>query len=601
MVDFIQPYCIFYEQGRRTMKHMIVLMVIGALLLAPLTTLAQQTPEPGSGGVIVVGSPGGTLNLTSLDPLRVNDSLGYSITSLMFPTVLGVSPFTQYYGKVGDEGVYNGLATNWTISEDSRVYTFTLRRDAVWSDGVPITATDVKFSFDAMASFPIEEPLYAAYNYDPDYNPSGVKEIVVVDDYTFQAVFNQANCDGLIYAGGFTVVPAHAFGYDGSPDFDFSVIIGHEFDTNPTVVYGPFQMDYLRYGEEIALKAVPTWADGTVIPAGIIFRDAIDLEDETARFLAGEFDYIESPSYSYIASIRAAPDVTVVSLPGNSWDYLALNVADPTNPQNGLDADGNPIDQGHHPIFGDVRVRRAMQLAIDVPSLIQAAAFGEGTQMASSLLPTSWAADPDLAPVPYDPALAAQMLDEAGWPVGPNGTRVCRGCKYALDGTPFAFQLVTNEGNTRREAMGEIIKDQLGELGIEVDFQTYEFSKMGAKGQTYDAYIMGWINGFPDDPDQIGILGGPYDDFVENSLNASSYANPEFVRLSRKALTLPGCDPTARAAIYHQIEKLLQDDQPYVWLFAQNRLYAAHNYVVGFDPYPNMPLWNIHTWQVQRP
>jgi ABC-type transport system substrate-binding protein len=56
-----------------------------------------------------------------------------------------------------------------------------------------------------------------------------------------------------------------------------------------------------------------------------------------------------------------------------------------------------------------------------------------------------------------------------------------------------------------------------------------------------------------------------------------------------------------RAAIYHQIEKLLQDDQPYVWLFAINDLYAAHTNVIGFDPYPNMPWWNIHTWQVQRP
>jgi peptide/nickel transport system substrate-binding protein len=363
-------------------------------------------------------------------------------------------------------------------------------------------------------------------------------------------------------------------------------------------------MDHLRYGEEIALKAVPTWPDGTVIPAGIIFRDAIDLEDETARFLAGEFDYIETPipCYSCIADIRAAPDVTVASLPGNGWDYLALNVADPENPQDGLDADGNPIDQGHHPIFGDVRVRRAMQLAIDVPSLIQAAAFGEATQMASSLLPTSWAADPNLAPVPYDPVLAAQMLDEAGWPLGPNGIRVCQGCKYALDGTPFAFQLGTNQGNTRREAMSEIIKEQLGELGIEVDLWTFELSPAtDAMAQTFDAYIMGWRNGFPDNPDQIGIFGGPDNDFVEASANASSYANPEFVRLSRHALTLPGCDPAARAAIYHQIEKVLQDDQPYVWLFALNETYAAHNYVIGFDPYPNMPLWNIYTWQVRRP
>ena len=116
-----------------------------------------------------------------------------------------------------------------------------------------------------------------------------------------------------------------------------------------------------------------------------------------------------------ITDIRAAPGVKAVSFPSNLWSFIGLNVADPDHPPPGLDDDGNLFDQGHHPIFGDGRVRRALQRAIDVQAIIQGAVNGEGTQMASILIPTSWAADPDLAPVPYDPALAAQMLDEAGW------------------------------------------------------------------------------------------------------------------------------------------------------------------------------------------
>jgi peptide/nickel transport system substrate-binding protein len=592
------------------MKPMIFLAVIGALLLSPLLTLAQDEPAPGSGGVIVLPNApiAGTMADVSMNPLRAAVNIGaYTlITDLMFPYVVGVSPFTQYYGRVGDAGVTNALATDWTISDDGRVYTFTLRRDAVWSDGVPITATDVQFSFDAIASGQVGASFdWEVLLYIPFSQPYGVKDIVVVDDYTYQAVFDQANCGGLAYAGRFPVVPAHAFGYDGSPDFDFSIMVGHEFDTNPSVVYGPFQLDYVEYGREIALKPVPTWADGPVIPAGVIFRDTFDDQDEIERFLAGELDSVlleTGPCHECWAPIRAAPDVTAVTLPGNRWNYIALNVADPENPQPGMDADGNPIDQGHHPIFGDVRVRRAMQLATDVPPIIQAAVSGEGTQMASSLLPTSWAADPDLAPVPYDPVLAAQMLDEAGWPLGPNGIRVCQGCKYALDGTPFVFELVTPEGNTQAGTIGAIVKEQWGDLGIEVDLQTYPlFPTMVENQQTFDAYSMGWINPFPDDPDQRQIIGGPINDVLKGNYDGSSYANPEFMRLSQRALTLPGCDPTARAEIYHQIEKLLQDDPPYVWLFVRNQFYAAHNNVIGFDPQPNMPLWNIHTWQAQRP
>jgi peptide/nickel transport system substrate-binding protein len=581
------------------MKNAIILTIIGILLLAPMKT--AQAQEPGSGGVIVAGYQGGTTGLGSLNPLRSGFN---SVTLLMFPAAVSASPFTQYYARVGDEGVTNALATDWTISKDGLVYTFTLRQDAIWSDGTPITATDVKFSFDAIASGQIESPDYGVYNYDPDTNPFGVKEIVVVDSYTFQAVFKEVNCGALGLAGTFPVVPAHVFGYDGRPDFDFSVIIGHAFDTHPPVVYGPFQLDYLHYGEEIALKPVPTWADGPVIHAGIIFRDTSSREDETARFLAGELDYIESPRpcMACFADIRAAPDVKAVSFSGPYWDHIALNVADPDHPQPGLDADGNLIDQGHHPIFGDVRVRRALQRAIDVQAIIQGAVNGEGTQMVSSLIPTSWAADPDLAPVPYDPARAAQMLDEAGWPVGPDGIRVCRGCKYALDGTPFEIELVTNEGNTRREAIGTIVEDQLREVGIEVDFQMVDFYTLIANEQTYDAIIYGWPQIFPDDPDQTWIFD-PRSDFPseQGSLNATSYYDPEFIRLSEQARTLPGCDPTARADIYHQIERLLQMEQPYLWLEVQNEIYAAHNNVIGFDPQPNMPWWNIHTWRVDRP
>jgi len=67
---------------------------------------------------------------------------------------------------------------------------------------------------------------------------------------------------------------------------------------------------------------------------------------------------------------------------------------------------------------------------------------------AANLIPTSWAFNKDLAPVSYDPELAGQMLDEAGWPVGPDGVRICQGCLYAEEGTPFEFELLTNAGNT---------------------------------------------------------------------------------------------------------------------------------------------------------
>ena len=108
------------------------------------------------------------------------------------------------------------------------------------------------------------------------------------------------------------------------------------------------------------------------------------------------------------------------------------------------------------------------------------------------------------------------------------------------------------------------------------------------------------IGHFPDDPDAIQLFGPSNDDPANTGSNTTSYNNPELTALMIQANTVPGCDPAARAELYHQIEKTLQDDQPYVWLFAPNTMYAANKDVQDFMPYANVPKWNIHQWTIQH-
>jgi peptide/nickel transport system substrate-binding protein len=174
---------------------------------------------------------------------------------------------------------------------------------------------------------------------------------------------------------------------------------------------------------------------------------------------------------------------------------------------------------------------------------------------------------------------------------------------YAEDGTPFHFTLYTNDGNTRRAAIGQIVQDQLGQLGIEVDFQTIDFNALIDNvmlAQTFDALILGWQEDFPQDPDQEQLFASTSDTLNAGS-NFMSYNNPEVDRLLREALTLPGCDPEERAPLYYQVEKLLQDDQPYVWLEVRNGMYAANASIENWDPRPANPLWNVHAWTVVNP
>jgi peptide/nickel transport system substrate-binding protein len=581
---------LFLESEEMPPKLMLITVLIAlSLPIGPYTVQAQ---EPGSGRPIVFGNFGS--DNYYFNPF-FNDNL---VTRSMFPFLVGQSGFTQYFARVGELGVRNALATDWTISEDGRVYTFSLRQDAVWSDGKPITATDVKFSFDARASGVLESTFPA---YDPQFNPTGIKEINILDDYTVQAVYEEPNCGALLSGFyNFSVAPAHAFDYDGSPDFDFSAVLSREFDTQPSVVYGPFELESLTMGEEIRLKAVDTWADGTITPAGVIFRNVDDAPDQVERLLAGELHYAyDGVPIELRSQVRAASTVTTYSYPSVGWEYIGLNLADPTNPQPGLDDNGDLVDQGHHPILGDRQVRRALQHALDVQAIIEQALFGEGTVMAANTIPTSWTLDPNLAPVPHNPDLAAQMLDEAGWPVGPDGIRLCDGCRYAEDKTAFEFTLMINEGVPHREAVAKIVRSQLAELGVVVNIQVMPWPDYldTLFAQTFDAYMGRWNEIYPDEPDPL--MFSPESDLLSYAgYNAISYYHPDIARLSEEAGTLPGCDPAARAEIYHQIQQILQDDQPYLWLYALNDFVAISAEVQGFDPIPIDPMWNMHTWYI---
>jgi peptide/nickel transport system substrate-binding protein len=207
-----------------------------------------------------------------------------------------------------------------------------------------------------------------------------------------------------------------------------------------------------------------------------------------------------------------------------------------------------------------------------------------------------------LQPISLDVEAAKALLQEAGW-IDEDGDGVveAHGAMYAPDGTPFEFDLVTNEGNTRRAAIGQLIQDQLSQVGLKANFSAVDpnqFFDVVAAGQGFDAIIAGWREGFPDDPDQEQLFA-TYSDIVTAGSNYTSYSNPEVDRLLREALTLPGCNVDERAAIYWQVEEILQQDLPYIPLFAQNGLYAAQANIDNWTPLPAQPIWNIDAWTLQ--
>lgn len=584
------------------MKIRIRFLLIGAVIALLAVVAPAFAQESGTGGIVIEGNLGG--DPATLNPLLASDTASARVSGFMFPGFLNVDVSEAAISPYIDGIAEGGIVDSWEVSDDGLVYTFTLRQGLNWSDGTPITSADVLYTWGAAqaASQGIVDS-QLSFLIDPT-GETGILNVEAPDDYTVVVTFASAECTALGYAASLAPVPSHVLpAYEELNDADFNF--------NPTVIGGVFGFGEFRPGEQVALVANPTYFDatnGVVVPAGFIYKNIPDQNVMVEQFFAGETNLIDGPAVSRRAEFRAAQDAgtaQVYSFPGNSWDYLGLNLADPANPQNGLDEAGNPIDQGNHPIFGDVRVRRAIALGIDVDAIIDAAVFGEGSRMTSFVIPASWAYADDLPPLPYDPEAAAALLDEAGWvdhDNNPDTPRVAQGAMYSEDGAPLTFTLYTNEGNTRRAAIGTLIQDQLAQIGIQVDFQTIDFNTLLdiMDSQTFDAIILGWRNGYPDDPD-LTQLFTPGSDVVGSGSNFTSYYNPEMVELNAKARALPGCDPAARAEIYHQIQEIIQNDVPYVPLFVINGMYGSRATVAGFDPYPSQMYWNVDTWYLSTP
>lgn len=577
------------------MKNMGKFLLIGVALLLVMAlvipVMAQDKPAPGEGGVIIEGNFGG--DPASFSPITGSDTASARISGFLYPGFVGVDPATALFEK----GRADALAEDWTISEDGLTYTFTLRDDWTWTDGTPITSADVLYTWNAAqaaAEGIVDSPL--------SFLVDSIESVEAPDPTTVVVTMKSPDCNALNSIGSLAPVPAHVLPADMAQINDSSE------NLNPTVTGGVFSFSEFRPAEAVSLVANQDYGgatNGEVLPTGFIYKVVPDQTVLVEQFIAGETNVIDGPSVNRRADLKADPNLNMYDYPGNAWDYLALNQADPTNPQNGTDAEGNPIDQGKHPLFGDQRVREAIAKAINVDEIIQGAVFGEGERMTSTLIPASWAYNDELPPIAYDPEGAMALLDEAGWvddDNNPDTPRVCQGCEFAEEGTPFTFVLYTNEGNTRRGAIGTIVQDQLGQIGINVDFQAIDFNTLLEimDGQTFDAVILGWRNGYPDDPDMTQLFT-PTSDVVGSGSNFTSYYNPEMVELNAQARSLPGCDPAERKELYDQIQEIMQKDLPYIPLFAINGMYGARQEVEGFSPFPSQLYWNVDTWYLSTP
>jgi peptide/nickel transport system substrate-binding protein len=572
------------------------------LILGALTLLTQPAVSQESGGLIIEANPRTASGIGSLNPLLCNNPECGRLVGLLFPTLLAYDPASGLLASASAQN--NGLVMEPQIGGNA-VQSFKLRGDMRWSDGQPVTAYDVFFSYLAITS----ETLGSPYRGRLTRRISGAR---VVDEHAITFAYEAADC-ATPTRTNFPIAPAQVFDPDfklfvdrlntrdiqpyqdwlkAYPAQKFSALLEHPFNLEPSVTAGAFRFKAVRPGQDIRLatengEQAFAYLD---LPSGL---------NPTEAFLTGQTNLLINPPYQQRDDLKFRADLQITEYPGQTWDYIAFNLADPLRPHNAFNARGQARDQGRHPLFGDVRVRRAIQLGINVPELIEVAFLGYGTPLAANLLPSSWAFNPDLKPIAYNPREAEDLLEAAGWKdVNRDGIRECVGCQYTTTGHMLAFDLMVMEGNERSVA-AELIRRQLARIGVSVNPRPMDAgSVLGeARQQRFDAYLGGWTEPAFYDPDQSGLFTAA-GDVIGAGNNTGSYNNPQIEALMKQARSLPGCAPDARANIYRELQTILQADQPYVWLYAPDNMIIAQGGVLGFKPYPNQPLWNMRDWLV---
>ena len=292
-----------------------------------------------------------------------------------------------------------------------------------------------------------------------------------------------------------------------------------------------------------------------------------------------------------VDAVQGDTNINIYNFKDDGYDYIGLNLANPENPMAGQDEDGNLIEQDPHPILSDLNVRKAIAHSLDYDAIIDQVYLGQGYQIASNVLPAvSWAHDPSIAPYAYDIEMAKQLLEEAGW-VDSDGDGI-----REKDGNTLTLNLVTNAGNRTRENLGVLAQDQLKAVGFEINFEAIDFGTLVGQllGQTYDMVIIGWT-GMGADPNDDSFWNSKFDT-PDSGFNFVSYQNPEIDQLLEEGLSIPGCDPAARAPIYQQIQQQIHDDVPYVFISGGVGNTAYTKQWSNVDPGEWSFYWNVEQW-----
>jgi peptide/nickel transport system substrate-binding protein len=463
---------------------------------------------------------GATGDLQSVNPYIVESDPSLAVVGYVFDSLLGGDPDTG-------QPVPGGVTDYWELADDCVTYTFHLRTDKVWQDGVDLTADDVAFSFEALSDPALASP-YTGQFLD------AVASWKVIDADTIEIVSNGVRADFLNNAG-FFIIPKHI--WESIPRDQWATDPGSTGqDPSRVVGTGPFTFESWTQGQEIRLVRNEQYTPRPVWIKDIVIRIYADGEAQLNAFLTGELDDIGLEP-EQVDTVKADPQFTVEDFPYRGFTYYEFN-----------------LDPEVTARFQDARVRQAFMYALDRQSIVDNILLGYG-EVANGTQPSiSYAYAPDqiTTKYTYDPEKAKQLLADAGWTdTNGNGT-------VDKDGVEMDFEFLYPSGAATSDTMVAYFQDAWKAVGIGIKPVAMEFPALieaTTTNPTFEMamYSFGWDSTFIQD----AMFGC---DQYQVGFNDMKYCNPDLDALGEQIKVT--VDQDARAQLMIQYSNIVNDEQP---------------------------------------
>jgi len=503
-----------------------------------------QQPQETYGDAIISGS---IADARTLIPILASDSASSDVCSMIYN---GLVKYDKNIQLIPD------LAQNWEIQENGLIIIFHLRKNVFWHDGKPFSAKDVEFTYKKLLDPRVKTP------YSGDFER--VKTFEVLDDYTIKVTYKEPFAPALS-SWGMSIIPKHLL---ENQDLNTTSLQRKPIGT------GPYKFKSWKTQELIELESNHDYFEKRPFIDRYIYRV---IPDEATMFLELQTKGVDLSGLTPLQYSRQTDsdffkkNYRKFKLPGFNFTYLGYNLKNPK--------------------FQDIRIRQALNYAVDKEEIIKTVLLGLGRVANGPFIPESWAYDASTKPAPFSQEKAKQLLKEAGW------TDVNSDGWLEKNKEVFEFTILTNQGNEERIKIAQIIQMRLKDIGIRVKIKVVEWSVFLTEfidKRNFETVLLGWS--LSRDPDCFDIWHSSKT--KEGEFNFIGYQNEEVDRLLVEARR--NFDQEKRKNYYNRINQILYEDQPYMFLYVPDSLPVITSRVRGIKPAPIGIGYNFIDWWVPK-